>query len=1174
MVRHISCLATLLALTAAAAGQTVPVPNASFEEGDGKPAGWTLSGGQGEWLDAGAADGHRALAVTGTGKSEDANAWRSDALPFEPGGLYRLRFMARSLGGRGGTPTTGPTFCNRDLGDIPETWQAYDWVFLAPKTLAPEEAHLRFGQWEVKGGIAFDAVELCRAQPVYARAGDLALGDGETLDGNRYTFVAPLGSAGGNFSRPLAGYAGGYFNSNRWCLGAAGEIVYRHHVAGRKATAAEIEVSTCWYASGELAIDASADGKAWQTLGSIDQVASAKLAVPAALLPAEAVWVRLRGRPKEVDGKPAGGTALQVGFYALRATLDGPPATLVGRTQFLAVTQADPRLKVEIDSVGDALPGGDNRVTGRVVNTTGAPLAVLRTVTVDGRPPPASEFTSLGPGESPLDMRYAVPGPGTHTLAITCAAPEPPGGGFAAEVSFHVADLYNTSFGERLPSSSGKVGLWWASSGWKVSRTRPVPEAKGEAVLLRAARNEAEAAQVILRPQEALKGLAVKAGPLAGPGGAAISAECVEVLRVRYVTITQPTDATGCAGEWPDPLPPLRAPLDLEAGRNQPLWVRVTVPKDAAPGAYTGKIALAAEGWRAEVPVRVEVYGFALPDRMTCQTSFGLPAGDIWRYQGLQKEEDRQAVLEKYLACLSAHHISPYDPAPLDPFKVTWPARVSVWEGGMIDPAEKHGGRASLRVSDKDPKANLSAAYKPLLATPKDGLHLRFWYRTGAPGHRFIVALNYYDADGQWMSGRNRTLPVQGSGAWQPFDATVTEFPEGARSVRLVLWATEWTEDGAPTGDVWYDDLALTDAGTGKDLVAGGTFEPPDPADLAPTIDWSAWDAAMTRAIDRHHFNAFSVPIVGMGGGSFHSRVDPELLGYKEDTPEYKAAFTAYGRAVQEHLRQKGWLPYAYVYWFDEPDPKDYAFVMNGFRKLKEAAPDLVRMLTEQVEPDLVGGPNLWCHLTPDYRHDRAEERRKAGDRFWWYVCCAPKAPFCTLFIDHPATEMRVWLWQTWQRRIDGILVWSLDYWTSGTAYADPKRPQNPYEDPASWVDGYGTAKGAKVLWGNGDGRFLYPPEAAADANPPAPVLEGPVESLRLEMLRDGVEDYEYLAILRGLLAKHAKALPEAERKRLEALLEVPPEITADMTTFTKDPAPIEARRHAVAQAVEALWRR
>ena len=1006
----------LAALAAPAPGQTVNVPNASFEEGTDGPASWTLSGGQGKWLDADAADGRRAIVVTGAGK--DSNSWRSDALPIEPDAVYRLRFRARSLGASGGTPITGPAFCNRDLGAIPGEWTACDSIFATPTpgALKPEDAYLRFGQWEVNGTVAFDAIELARAMPVFARAGDLALGEGESLDGNRYTFVAPLNGNSRNHSRPLHAYSC-TFNSDRWCLGAGHEIVYRHHVAGHKAAAAEIEVSTCWYSSGELLVEASADGKAWQALGSIGQVAGAKLAVPADLLPAETVWVRLRARPKEVDGKPEGGASLQVGFYAFRATLDGPPVTLVGHTRFLAVTRADPRLKVEIDSIGEGVPGGDNRVPARSITTTATPLAVLPTGAVDGRPPPDSHFMSLEPGENRLDMLYAVPGPGTHTLAITYAAPEPPVGGFAAEASFHVAELHDTSYGQRLPASTDAVGLWWAPSGWKVSRSRPAPTDKGEAVLLRAARNEAEAAQIVLRPAAALKGLTAKAGALAGPGGAAIPPENVEVLRVRYLNITQPTDATGTAAPWPDPLPPLKEPLDLEAGRNQPLWIRVKVPADAKPGAYTGKIVLAAEGWKAEAPLKVEVYGFALPDRMTCRTSFGFSPGEVWRYHGLKKEEDRRTVLEKYLACLSAHHVSPYDPAPLDPFKVTWPDK-------------------------KNPK---------------------------------------------------------------------------------------------------------------------------------PEFDWSAWDAAMTRAIDRHHFNAFAIPVVGMGGGTFHSRVDPELLGYKEDAPEYKAAFTAYGRAVQQHLREKGWLPYAYVYWFDEPDPKDYAFVMNGFRKLKEAAPDLTRMLTEQVEPDLVGGPNLWCPITPEYRHDRAEERRKAGDRFWWYVCCGPKAPYCTLFIDHPATELRVWLWQTWQRRIDGILVWSVNYWTSGTAYTDPKRPQNPYDDPASWVDGYGTAKGAKVLWGNGDGRFLYPPEAAADANPPAPVLDGPVESIRLEMLRDGIEDYEYLAILRGLLAKRGKDLPEAERKRLQALLEVPPDITADMTTFTKDPAPIEARRHAVARAIEAL---
>ncbi|MBE3123685.1 MAG: DUF4091 domain-containing protein, partial [Planctomycetes bacterium] len=455
--------------------------------------------------------------------------------------------------------------------------------------------------------------------------------------------------------------------------------------------------------------------------------------------------------------------------------------------------------------------------------------------------------------------------------------------------------------------------------------------------------------------------------------------------------------------------------------------VRVNVPADAKPGAYTGKILLAAEGYAAEAPVRVNVYGFALPDRMTCQTAFGFSPGEVWRYQKVEKPEDRRAVIEKYLANFSAHHISPYDPAPLDPIKVTWPKK----------------------------------------------------------------------------AGATRT-----------------------------------------------------------------------PEELTPAFDWTAWDAAMTRAMDQYHFNTFMVHVAGMGGGSFERRVEGDLLGYKEGTPEYKAAFTNYCRAVQEHLRQKGWLPYGYVYWFDEPDPKDYAFVTNGFRKLKEAAPDLRRMLTEQVEPDLVGGPNLWCPVTPEYNHERSEKRREAGEQFWWYVCCGPKAPYATLFIDHPATELRVWLWQTWQRRIDGILVWQTNYWTSDTAYPDKARPQNPYEDPMGWVTGYGTAKGVRNPWGNGDGRFLYPPEAAAGAAPPGPVLDGPVDSIRWEMLRDGVEDYEYFVILRRLLKEKGAKLAADERARVEALLTVPEEITKDMTTFTKDPAPIERRRDDVARAIETLMRK
>ena len=585
------------------------------------------------------------------------------------------------------------------------------------------------------------------------------------------------------------------------------------------------------------------------------------------------------------------------------------------------------------------------------------------------------------------------------------------------------SDYFSARYGELLPGSSEKAGLWWTSSGWKISPAKSLPKAKSQAILIRAARNEAEATQLVIRPAGPLKGLTVSKGALTGPGGAEIPAANVEVLEVRYVNVEQPTDKSSVPGLWPDPLPPLKGPLDLEANKNQPFWVRVKVPRDVPAGIYEGSIKLQAQDYSADAAIRVEVYGFALPDRMTCTTAFGFSASNVFRYQKVSDAEQRRQVLDKYLASFSAHHISPYDPAPLDDPKVTWPQ------------------------------------------------------------------------------------------------------------------------------------------------VNGSTT----PEQLEPVFDWTAWDAGMERGIDYYKFNSFRLSIPGLGGGTFHSRREPELLGFKEDTPQYKAAFKAYCHEVQEHLRQKGWLDEAYVYWFDEPAPKDYEFVMNGFNKLKEAAPDITRMLTEQVDPNLVGGPNIWCAVSNNYKHEAAEERRKHGEKFWWYVCTGPKAPYCTLFIDHPGTELRVWLWQTWQRKIDGILVWQSNYWTSSAAYPDPNQPQNPYKDPMGWRSGYSTPDGDKKPWGNGDGRFIYPPQAAADANPPAPVVDGPVDSIRWEMLRDGIEDYEYLTMLKGLLEAKKDKLSAGQQKEYAALLEVPKEITSDMTTFTKDSAPIEARRDRVARAIVQL---
>jgi len=344
-------------------------------------------------------------------------------------------------------------------------------------------------------------------------------------------------------------------------------------------------------------------------------------------------------------------------------------------------------------------------------------------------------------------------------------------------------------------------------------------------------------------------------------------------------------------------------------------------------------------------------------------------------------------------------------------------------------------------------------------------------------------------------------------------------------------------------------------------------------------IDVARYDAEMERVLKKFHFTNFTVPGYGLGTGTFHSREEPSLEGFAEDAPEYKAMMTDYYGKLQAHLVEKGWINKAYIYWFDEPGHHDYEFVANGTAKIQKYAPKIQRFMTLMMDNDGFmkaldaqnTSINIWCSISNSFRDALAQQRMALGERFWWYVCTGPKAPYCTLFIDHPATELRVWHWQAWQRNVVGTLIWESTYWHSGTAFPDSF--QNPYEDPMGYTSGYSVPSGTKLNWGNGDGRFIYPPLAAAvpGLNDGRPVFDKPVSSIRWEMIREGVEDYEMLYLLRDLLERKGDQLSEADRTAAKELLTVPESITKTMTEFTIDPRPILQRRIDVAEMIEKL---
>jgi hypothetical protein len=1125
--------------------QLVSPTNPGFEEGaDGKPAGWTLSGGQGGWATPGHDSTHCVSVVSEAGNS----FWRSADLVFEPGGLYRVSVWMRAAAGTtGGCVVTGPGFANRDF-DVGDRWEERSFVFSVPD--APRNTgFLRFGQWEKTGTVYFDDVRLVPVQPVHQWTGGPELGAGESVEHGQYLAQLRLDGEGSNSSRCLYRSNAG-FNSNRWILSGDASVIYRHRVGEYEQTSARCKINCGWFESGVLVAEASRDGQNWSEIGRVDRIGQIDAPIPEGLFPAPEVYIRLRGE---------GDTNLQVHGYEYFADLTGDPPDLRGATMLFELLY--PGDDIHLASVGNLTPGGENWVS-LLAGPQALPQGGIAQVDVQGARGVRSTEAQVAPRSASVRLAYEVRDAGQQTvrIAILPSRGAPPL--FLAEARLNVPDMYAADYGY-LVSQDSTASVWWCESPYKVSRERPVPEERRALVVIDAARNEYEAAQVVVRPMGDLVGLTATVTDLTGPRGAKIAASDIEIDEVAYLNVRVPTDSTGCEGWWPDPLPPLKAPIDVAAGRNQPLWITAHVPKDIPGGNYQGTLTLSAQGWQSKVSLRVHVFDFALPDETHVESGFGLDAGPLREYHNLETNEEVRQVYDLYLRNFAAHRISPYNPTPFDPIRVSFTG--ITWEGGKAVTDEKATGTTSLKIVDDTDTGVISAATRELIPIDRQEGHVLSWScLTMEPNQEYLVTLQTYDANRQWISGNNKDFGATGNGDWQREERDLSgRFDDRVRYVRLILRPAMWTEDGQKMGTAWFDDCELVEGDDGKNLIPNPGFETTD-EQLDVEVDFTDWDRAAQYAFDELHLRNFALPVQGMGGGTFHSRHLGRIGPYEQGTPGYERLMTKYLMAVQNHLEEKGWLDRQYIYWFDEPDPKDYDFVRDGMDLLKRCAPKLRRMLTEEPIQPLFGAVDLWCPVLPNMDPTACAARKKAGEDVWWYVCTGPKAPYPTLFIDHSAIEMRIWLWMTWKWNLDGVLIWATNYWHSPAAYYQGKL-QNPWEDPMSYVSGYDYKPGQVAYWGNGDGRFLYPPNRKV-GDDKAKYLEGPVSCIRWEMLRDGIEDYECLYLLRSLTEKGGAKAQEAAK-----LLEIPEAIIPDATHFSRDPLPMLEHRRKVAEVIEGL---
>jgi len=305
-----------------------------------------------------------------------------------------------------------------------------------------------------------------------------------------------------------------------------------------------------------------------------------------------------------------------------------------------------------------------------------------------------------------------------------------------------------------------------------------------------------------------------------------------------------------------------------------------------------------------------------------------------------------------------------------------------------------------------------------------------------------------------------------------------------------------------------------------------------------------------------YSFCLFRLPTAG-GVETKYRKKDPELA--RKYLHGYVDIVRAHAKAwKKEKLPEK-----VYIYGCDEPHDPLLPLLRDAYGELLKAVPGypIMQTISHPNPSELIGRVGIWCPLTPSLTSGFYAARRKAGDTLWTYVCCGPTPPFANFFVDQPATAHRVLFWQARKAGATGLLYYCVCSWSGlpSAAWGEKCFPDVPIHLRDHWT--------LKRLGVNGDGLLVYPGRDMT-----------PIPSIRLEMIRDGIEDYEYMALLERAVKK-ARALPKARRPSPETLTEavrltrVPDAISRSLTDYTDDPTVIRSRRRRIADMIERLQR-
>lgn len=229
-----------------------------------------------------------------------------------------------------------------------------------------------------------------------------------------------------------------------------------------------------------------------------------------------------------------------------------------------------------------------------------------------------------------------------------------------------------------------------------------------------------------------------------------------------------------------------------------------------------------------------------------------------------------------------------------------------------------------------------------------------------------------------------------------------------------------------------------------------------------------------------------------------------EICPTRVGGPLYRQVWGAFLPAFVRHLKQRGWLSRTYMGFDEKPQS-----IMEGiFSVLKDDAPQLKIALaggSSSRESGTVGDLTIFYSelAHPATIRHLLKERRGVGPTTF-YTACSPASP--NTFIYSPQWESRMLPWIAFRYGLAGYLRWAYQSWPSGV-WSHPQ-----------------------TRWHSGDAFLVYPGKS------------GPVDSTRWEMLRQGIEDYEALEMLKARIVElrqnpeHATEAANLEKRMKSAI--------------------------------------